>query len=192
MLARFNMMPFLTGCGPRTKMLTLATRRTFMTSQRLNIYPNSSFFKPFTPMTMCQNPFRSFAIITDPNDDGSSAAGPADSEAAAMASAEAFLNKVEEDLIIDEITSTKEWTTKVMDVKDKPIILDCYADWCSPCKKLSPILEKLTHDNGGKFKLIKLNIENFPQITKALQIKSIPTLFLIYRGNMMDQVTGVD
>ena len=186
MLSRFNMMPFLTGCGPKTKMLTLATRRTLMTSQRFNIYSSSSFFKPFAPMMMHQNPIRSFAIITDPNDDGSSAASPADSEAAAKASAKEFLEKVDEELIIDEITTIKEWTTKVMDVKDKPIILDCYADWCAPCKKLTPILEKLTHDNNGKFKLIKCNIENFPQIAKALQIRSIPTLFLVYRGNMMD------
>ncbi len=79
-----------------------------------------------------------------------------------------------------------------MECKDKPIILDFYAEWCAPCKKLTPILEKITKDQEGKFKLIKVNIDNVPQLATALSVKSIPTLFLIYRGNVMDQMTGVD
>ena len=79
-----------------------------------------------------------------------------------------------------------------MEVKDKPIILDCYADWCAPCKKLTPILEEVTHANGGKFKLIKVNIDTLPQLASGLKVKSIPTLFLIYRGNIIDTMTGVN
>jgi putative thioredoxin len=44
------------------------------------------------------------------------------------------------------------------------IILDCYADWCKPCQELTPILEKLTREYNGKFKLIKLNIDKLPDI----------------------------
>jgi len=84
------------------------------------------------------------------------------SEAAAKASARDFLGKVEEDLIIDEINTMEEWVPKVMNCKDKPIILDCYADWCAPCKKLTPILEEVTLANSGKFKLVKVNIDNLP------------------------------
>ena len=103
---------------------------------------------------------RSFALI---NSDGSDIAGTdIGSEAAAKAAAKDFLNKVEEDLIIDEINTQAEWMTKVMEVKDKPIILDFYAEWCAPCKKLTPVLEKLTQDNDGKFKLVKVNIDNLP------------------------------
>mgnify|MGYP000895405263 CR=1 FL=1 len=80
----------------------------------------------------------------------------------AKASAKEFLNKVEEDLIIDEVNTQAEWTTKVMEVTDKPVILDFYADWCAPCKKLTPVLEQLTRDNEGKFKLDKINIDNLP------------------------------
>ena len=106
-------------------------------------------------------------INSDGSDiNGTGAAGPAagdnSSEAAAKASAKDFLEKVDENLIIDEVRSVQEWTTKVMEEKDKPIILDFYADWCAPCKKLTPVLEKLTHDNEGKFKLMKINIDNLP------------------------------
>ena len=150
----------------------------------------------FTPV-MATMPMRHFSIIKDASDfdkeDAGAAAAPGlHTEAAAKASAKDFLNKVEEDLIIDEITTVEQWTTKVMDVKDKPIILDFYADWCAPCKKLTPKLEQATQDAEGKFKLIKCNIDNLPNIATALQVRSIPTLFLIYRGNVMDQMTGVD
>ena len=43
-----------------------------------------------------------------------------------------------------------------------PIIVDCYADWCQPCKKLTPLLEEKTREAVGKFKLMKLNIDTLP------------------------------
>ena len=79
-----------------------------------------------------------------------------------------------------------------MEEKNKPVILDCYADWCQPCKKLTPVLEQVTQESEGKFKLVKLNIENLPQLASGLNVKSIPALFLIYRGNVMDTMVGVD
>ena len=100
---------------------------------------------------------RPFSLINNDN-----SGNDIDSEAAAKASAKEFLNKVEEDLIIDEVNTQAEWTTKVMEVTDKPVILDFYADWCAPCKKLTPVLEQLTRDNEGKFKLVKINIDNLP------------------------------
>ena len=49
-----------------------------------------------------------------------------------------------------------------MEEKEKPIILDFYAEWCAPCKKLTPLLEAKTREYGGKFKLVKINIDSFP------------------------------
>jgi len=74
----------------------------------------------------------------------------------------------------------------------QPVILDCYADWCQPCKKLTPILEQMTNEANGKFRLVKLNIDTLPQLAKGLNVKSIPALFLIYKGNVMDTVVGMD
>jgi len=108
-------------------------------------------------------PTRPFSIILDSS--GNDATGPStggSSEAAAKASAKDFLNAVEEDLIIDEVANVEQWTTKVMQVKDRPIILDFYADWSAPCKKLMPILEEKARENKGKFKLVKINIDNCP------------------------------
>jgi thioredoxin len=121
-------------------------------------------------------------------DDAASAAG----EEEAKESAKDFIAQAKEETLIDEITAYDQWKTKVMDEKRVPIILDCYADWCQPCRKLTPVLEKLTEENEGKFKLVKVNIDNSPQIAQGLNVKSIPALFLIYRGNIMDSITGVD
>ena len=136
-------------------------------------------------------PYRHFSLIGTDGGNIGAADGPS-SEAAAKASAKEFLNKVEEDLIIDEITSPDQWKTKVMEVTDKPIILDFFAEWCAPCKKLTPILEEKTREKEGKFKLIKVNIDTVPQLATALQVRSVPTLYLIYRGNVMDTMNGVD
>ena len=93
---------------------------------------------------------------------------------------------------ITELASYDEWRTKVMEEKNKPIILDCYADWCGPCKKLTPVLEQIAQEHEGKFKLIKLNIDNLPQLAQGLNVKSIPALFLIFRGNIIDTMVGAN
>ncbi len=54
-----------------------------------------------------------------------------------------------------------------------------------------PQLEKAAQEHEGKFKLIKLNIDNIPELATALNIKSVPTVFLVHKGNIMDTFTGV-
>jgi thioredoxin len=117
---------------------------------------------------------------------------PSQSEEAAKAAARQFIEAVKEESSIEEIASYNDWKPKVMEELNKPIILDCYADWCQPCKKLTPILENLAQEHAGKFKLVKLNIDNLPQLAQGLNVKSIPALFLIYRGNIVDTMVGAD
>jgi len=91
--------------------------------------------------------------------------------------------------LIDEVQSIDQWRTKVME-QSKPIILDCYADWCNPSKKVAKLLEKTTQEHDGKFKTVKLNIENCPQLSEGLNVKQIPAVFLIYRGSVVANVVG--
>lgn len=67
-----------------------------------------------------------------------------------------------------------------------PVVLDCYADWCAPCKKLEPILKEQVMALEGKVKMVKLNIDSFPSLSSGLNIRSIPAVFLIYKGNVID------
>ena len=71
-----------------------------------------------------------------------------------------------------------------------PVLLDCWAPWCGPCKSLGPILEKLAQEYGGAFELAKINTDEAPNISAALRIKSIPLVVLFIGGRPVDQFTG--
>ena len=73
---------------------------------------------------------------------------------------------------------------------DVPVLLDCWAPWCGPCKSLTPVLEKLAKSYGGQFILAKLNTDEAPQISAALRIRSIPLVVLFIGGRPVDQFTG--
>ncbi|WP_129141730.1 thioredoxin family protein [Modicisalibacter coralii] len=71
-----------------------------------------------------------------------------------------------------------------------PVVLDCWAPWCEPCKSLTPVLEKLAHEYAGAFVLAKLNIEDNQQIAAQLGIRSVPDVKLIMQGQLYDQFQG--
>jgi putative thioredoxin len=71
-----------------------------------------------------------------------------------------------------------------------PVLLDCWAPWCAPCRSLKPMLEKLVQEYGGRFELAKLNTDEAPQISAALQIRSIPLVVLFVGGRPVDQFNG--
>ena len=71
-----------------------------------------------------------------------------------------------------------------------PVLLDCWAPWCGPCKSLGPMLEKITQAYGGAFELAKINTDEAPNISAALRIRSIPLVVLFVGGKPVDQFTG--
>jgi putative thioredoxin len=71
-----------------------------------------------------------------------------------------------------------------------PVLVDCWAPWCGPCRNLKPVLEKLVQAYGGAFVLAKLNTDEAPQISAALQIRSIPLVVLFIGGRPVDQFMG--
>lgn len=73
-----------------------------------------------------------------------------------------------------------------------PVILDCYADWCGPCKKLGPLLEKASVESGGAFRLAKLNSDSERSLAEALKVTGLPTIFTIdLRGKLVDRAVGM-
>jgi putative thioredoxin len=71
-----------------------------------------------------------------------------------------------------------------------PVLLDCWAPWCGPCKSLTPVLEKLAVAYGGRFLLAKLNTDASPQVAAAMGVRSIPMVTLFVGGRPVDQFTG--
>ncbi|HST44167.1 MAG TPA: thioredoxin, partial [Luteimonas sp.] len=71
-----------------------------------------------------------------------------------------------------------------------PVLVDFWAEWCGPCKSFGPILETLAADYNGAFVLAKVDVDKDPQIAGAFQVRSIPTVFLVRDGQIVDGFPG--
>lgn len=90
---------------------------------------------------------------------------------------------------IVELEKEGDWDTHVMKAT-MPVVLDCYADWCEPCKRLTPILESRAK-GATNWKLVKLNIDKFKDIANMLQLKAVPTVYLVVNGRSVDGFSGM-
>ena len=73
----------------------------------------------------------------------------------------------------------------------KPVLVDFFADWCSPCSVLGPILEKISRELEGKFILFKANLDNFPVTAQKFNVGVIPTVILFKNGKPIDSFVGL-
>jgi len=71
-----------------------------------------------------------------------------------------------------------------------PVIIDLWAEWCGPCKQLSPVLEKLADEAGGQWILAKVDVDANPQLSAALQVQSIPMVVAVLGGQLVDGFLG--
>ena len=73
---------------------------------------------------------------------------------------------------------------------DVPVVVDFWAEWCGPCKVISPKLEELASEYEGKFKLAKINVDENPGLPSQLGVRSIPTLFMFKDGQVVSNRVG--
>ncbi len=74
--------------------------------------------------------------------------------------------------------------------KNRAILVDFWAEWCGPCRMVSPIIDELAKDYAGKFTFGRLNVDENPSIAQLFQIRSIPTLLVFKEGKVVDGILG--
>ncbi len=95
-----------------------------------------------------------------------------------------------EDLVIDVAESNLQ-VEVIERSATTPVLVDFWADWCEPCKQLTPVLEEIVDEYGGAVVLARMNADEATRVTAALGIQSLPTVLLFRDGQPVDGFTGV-
>lgn len=92
-------------------------------------------------------------------------------------------------MAITQVSDTKTWETDVMN-SPIPVFVDFWAEWCGPCRMVSPVVEELAGEYDGKVKFVKVNVDEANEIASKYNVFSIPTLALFNKGEIIGQQVG--
>ena len=73
----------------------------------------------------------------------------------------------------------------------RPVLVDCWAEWCGPCRMIAPVLDQLAAESGGRYVIAKLNVDENPRTAAEFRVQSIPTLLIFKNGALVDRMVGV-
>jgi thioredoxin 2 len=88
--------------------------------------------------------------------------------------------------LVDATTATFDDATTA----NVPVVVDLWAPWCGPCRMVAPILEDLAADRAGRIKVVKVNVDDEPQVSARFGVQGIPTMLLFDDGELVGRQTG--
>jgi thioredoxin len=95
---------------------------------------------------------------------------------------------------VSQVGATKAVTDATFEVEvlksGKPVIVDYWAEWCGPCRQVAPVLEEIASEYGEKIDIVKLNVDENPEVTQRYGIMNIPTMSVFKDGQVVKEIVG--
>lgn len=79
---------------------------------------------------------------------------------------------------------------ELINSSELPVLVDFWAEWCGPCRMLSPIIQQLANEFKGRILTVKVNVDEKPHVATKYQIQSIPTVMMFHQGEVLVRLTG--
>ena len=88
------------------------------------------------------------------------------------------------------VITDQTFEREVVQTTAGPVLVDCWAPWCGPCRMVGPIMDQLAAESQGRYRIAKLNVDENPQTAARFQISSIPTMLIFKDGKLIDRLIG--